>query len=252
MKTHFTQKGYLSKILIVGFFAGLVLIVSFIVVFKTITPKPGSGAINISSEDTDFEGADFERNGKWYGLCPKNSIRSVEDFRRTVSGDQTLKVHYASFNWDKASMGRLSSPIPAYVYFRKGEKIFRKEKPIQLAAGDEYITDGKTVVRTYCCNEYVSGAPATEPEAPAETPPAVTESIPVPPPVKVAENTVKPLIQPTGNPLRGTTRVTTDERHPSTPVPEADTLLLLGFGLGSSSLGFFVGYWVKRRKNSSK
>src|SRR5512138_391762 len=67
----------------------------------------------------DFEDAAFERNGKWYGLCEKNSVRSIEDFRMAVSRDPALKVHYATFNWQNARMGKLEHTVMAYVYFRK-------------------------------------------------------------------------------------------------------------------------------------
>ena len=103
----------------------------------------------------EFEDAAFESNGKWYGLCDKNSIRSVEDFRRTVTRDPALRIHYATFNWDNARMARLEYPVLAYVYFRNEGQISRKARPIRLVAGDEYITDGDTRVRTHCCNNYV-------------------------------------------------------------------------------------------------
>ena len=106
------------------------------------------------TEQEAFVDANFERKGKWYGLCAKNSIHSVDDFRTTVSNDQVLKTHYADFRWENAKLERLDQAMLAYVYFRKDDKIFLTKKPIKLPAGDEYITDGYTRVRTFCCNNY--------------------------------------------------------------------------------------------------
>ena len=185
-----TSRLRLRTVLAVAFFAGILLVGSIIMLSKTSTaPKSETASIQLPAEDY-FQDADFERDGKWYGLCNKNSIQSIEDFRRTVSEDPALRNHYAAFNWDKAQMGKLQQPMLAYVYFKKDGQIFRKEKPIKLPAGDTYISDGKTTVRTYCCNNYVASAalPPDQAEsqaaattvAPSPSSPAVT------PPVEVA------------------------------------------------------------------
>ncbi|HEX2966591.1 MAG TPA: PEP-CTERM sorting domain-containing protein [Syntrophorhabdaceae bacterium] len=126
------------------------------------------------AQQEDFTDSAFEGNGKWYGLCDKNSIRSIEDFRAAVNRDPALKIHYATFNWQNARIGRLEHAVMAYVYFKKDGQIFRKEKPIKLVAGDEYITDGDTRVRTHCCNSYVL-ASETEAVQPALYHPSVPE-----------------------------------------------------------------------------
>jgi len=113
-------------------------------------------------EQEDFVDANFERQGKWYGLCAKNSIHSVDDFRRTVSNDPVLKAHYADFQWENAKMGRLDEATLAYVHFRKDDRIFLTKKPIRLPPGDKYITDGYTRVRTFCCNNYTIVPPFAE------------------------------------------------------------------------------------------
>ena len=146
--------------------------------------------------DQGFQDASFEGNGKWYGLCTKNSIRSVADFRETVSNDRVLRSHYADFRWENAQMGRLEKATWAYVYYRKDDTIFRKHKPIVLAAGDEYITDGNVRVRTTCCNRYAAGPPESELDAdpaagpPESEPPAIIpspEPIPDPSPIRHVE-----------------------------------------------------------------
>ncbi|MEN6374363.1 MAG: PEP-CTERM sorting domain-containing protein [Smithella sp.] len=118
-------------------------------------------AVNKESIQQDFDDSSFEKKGKWYGLCKKNSIHSIEDFKTTVSNDPVLKAHFASFNWQNAQTGKLEKATWAYVHYRKDNTVFRKEAPILLPAGDGYITDGITQIRTQCCNSY---AAAPEPE----------------------------------------------------------------------------------------
>lgn len=104
---------------------------------------------------------DSEIEGKYYGLCEKNSIHSVADFRKTVEQDPILANHYSGFNWDNAKIGRLEESLLTFVSYRKDDIIRRTSKPVRLPKGDEYITDGIHRVRTFCCNDYsVASAPA--------------------------------------------------------------------------------------------
>jgi len=118
-------------------------------------------ALNKESVQQDFDDSSFEKKGKWYGLCKKNSIYSISDFKTTVANDPVLKAHFVNFNWENAQMGKLEKATWAYVHYRKDNTVFRKETPILLPAGDGYITDGITQIRTQCCNSY---AAAPEPE----------------------------------------------------------------------------------------
>lgn len=93
--------------------------------------------------------------GKWYGLCPKDSIHSVDDFRRVVGADPLLAEHFNDFRWDRARMGKLTSGIWTHVTYRKGGRILTTRRVIRLPKGDGYITDGSRWVRTYCGNDYV-------------------------------------------------------------------------------------------------
>ncbi len=126
---------------------------------NTVSKKTVAG--RIESVPEDFDDSNFEKKGKWYGLCKKNSVHSIADFKTTVSNDPVLKVHFADFNWENAQMGKLEKATWAYVYYRKENTIFHKKTPILLPAGDGYITDGITQIRTQCCNSY---AAAPEPD----------------------------------------------------------------------------------------
>jgi hypothetical protein len=147
--------------LAVTLIAVLLLAISVTISVKTTNYKPQPMAA-IGTADGDFQDANFESNGKWYGLCRKNSIQSIEDFQKTVAKDQTLKIHFANFQWEKARMEKLDKPIMAYVNFRKKETIFQKRSPIKLPAGDQYIVDGNRRVRTHCCNDFVESTPTLE------------------------------------------------------------------------------------------
>jgi hypothetical protein len=144
--------------LVITTIAVLLLAISVTISMKTKGNKP-KPVVAIFTADGDFQDSNFESNGKWYGLCRKNSIQSVEDFRKTVAKDQALKIHFANFQWEKARMEKLDKPIMAYVNFRKEENIFQKRTPIQLPAGDRYIVDGNRRVRTHCCNDFVESTP---------------------------------------------------------------------------------------------
>jgi len=158
MKQRQTPRRRAAIVLTVVFFGVCLLIVSSIIAFRTTTPEP-EYAYRALDELEAFDDATFERKGTWYGLCAKNSIHSVDDFRRTVANDPVLKTHYADFRWESAKMERLDQAILAYVYYRKDNKIFLAKKPIRLPTGDEYITDGYTRVRTFCCNNYTVAPP---------------------------------------------------------------------------------------------
>jgi hypothetical protein len=119
-----------------------------------------------------------EVSGTWYGLCEKNSIHSISDFRRIVENDPVLKKHFADFEWDNAKMDRLDEAVWAHLAYRKNDRISTTRRAIRLPKGDGYITDGKRSVRTYCCNDYVqAGAPPEElssaPFPPPDVPPTV-------------------------------------------------------------------------------
>lgn len=224
-------------------------------------------AMEKSEEPAD---ASSEIRGKYYGLCKKNSIRSVEDFRTTVQKDPVLAVHFADFNWETARLGKQENALWTYVSYRKGETIKRTSKPVRLPKGDGYVTDGNRVVRTFCCNDYIEAPPPREMSM-AE-PPKTTERVDAPPrraappqkvaalppvedsPSVIAESFEKSPAVPgvptsfTSPPGSPTFRNNTSHHPPPSPptvVPEPATILLVG--VGGAVLGFFRLF---RRKNT--
>ena len=101
-----------------------------------------------------------ELNGTWYGLCPKNSaIKSVDDFYNRVTKDPTLSLYFGDFDWKSAVIKSLPQEMYAKVSHRKYGIIQQSSKYILLPKGDNYITDGKRRMRTYCCNDIVFASP---------------------------------------------------------------------------------------------
>jgi hypothetical protein len=255
------RKLRLPIILAITFFALILIIASLALVFRPAVPKAEYTQVNTLGEE-DFMDSDFENQGKWYGLCSKNSVRSVEDFRKTVSEDPALQTHYAGFNWERASLGNLQSPMLAYVYFRKDDKIFRKEKPIKLPAGDGYITDGSRTVRTYCCNDYTPGPPlAGSPDVGASVsasiPAPSSSSLPVQAPPPSGSSDSGPLGAVTGWIGGGSSSSSSPGLYsynpgPPTPVPEPGTGLLLGVGVVAFLAGTFAWRYFGRRKTGQR
>jgi hypothetical protein len=95
---HFWQ----SRPFFISVIAGAVIVVVLaIIMLESDTPVQMYAGL---PDEESFDGPSFERDGKWYGLCDKNSIRSIEDFRQTVMNDPVLRVHYADFRWEEAVM----------------------------------------------------------------------------------------------------------------------------------------------------
>lgn len=185
--------------------------------------------------------ASSEINGEWRGVCKKESIRSVDDFRRLVYSDIVLASHFAGFDWQAARLGRQERDVFAFVSHRKGDVIKLTTKPIKLPKGDGYITDGVRIVRTYCCNDYTV-APVTSAVAGVaqETPPVVPPQLPASLPV--AETFVDEL--PIIPAVVGRSLVDPTPLPPPTgPIPEPGTMLLMGTGLMALA-------YVCRRKKS--
>lgn len=110
--------------------------------------------------------ASSEVDGKWLGLCKKNSIHSIEDFRKTLENDPMLAIYFYDFDFRYARMGKLEESLWAYIAYRKNDRISITKRVVRLKKGDGYITDGKRWVRTYCCNDYVNGSDEEKVDAP--------------------------------------------------------------------------------------
>jgi hypothetical protein len=140
--------------------------VTIVILVKSLSAKDNTTAKQQPKQSAMVEvkepDASSEMGGAYYGLCKKNSIRTIEDFRRTVERDVILSNHFAGFNWGNAKLGKLDKEEWTFVSYRKGNTIKRTSKPVRLPEGDEYISDGVRTVRTLCCNDYVIAPPPVE------------------------------------------------------------------------------------------
>nr|WP_321464731.1 PEP-CTERM sorting domain-containing protein [uncultured Desulfobulbus sp.] len=200
-------------------------------------PQPNERElVRVKQEISQIEDASSEKDGKWLGLCQKQSIKSIEDFRRTVENDPTLSVYYAGFNWEEAKLGSLKEDVMAYVSHRKGEVIAQTAKPIKLPKGDGFITDGVRTARTYCCNDIELTPSAGSPTPgssvfPPVDPLGALPQLLAPQHLPLTIPSYPLLSNSPGNIVYDRTPDSPPKDSTSPPVPEPGTLLLMGVGL---------------------
>lgn len=177
---------------------------------------------NTINELSEINNPNSEYRGSWVGLCKKQSISSIEDFKNIVQTDQTLSDYYYGFDWSQARIGNLKEDTLAYVAHRKNGIIGKTSKPIKLPKGDKYITDGIRTVRTYCCNDIVLTQSAGTP---------LVQSYFIPKELygESVQNSQPERIY-TVSEIDFNPGTIDDPDHPS-PVPEPDTFSLMYLGL---------------------
>ena len=210
---------------------------------EVVPPKTSTKGIALSEMNatpkanvdyiTKVEDASSQLNGEWLGVCKKNSIHSVADFKRTVETDEVLSRHFAGFNWKNARLGRQDEAMLVHVTHRKGDVIKPTSKPIKLPKGDGYITDGVRTIRTYCCNDIDISPSAGLPETPvAAVDPPKSSTPEIFPPEEETSPYVEVIDPPTikhpfGRPIIHSPKPSPDHQ----PVPEPSTFFLMGIGL---------------------
>lgn len=180
----------------------------------------------IEDRMTEISDLSSEVDGEWRGLCKKNSIQTVEDFYIMVYSDPKLIEYYYDFDWVNAVVGTQGEDMLAFVAHRKDDIIKKTKKPIKIPKGDGYITDGKRVIRTFCCNDIDIHPSAGPPEKKITASPPIETLDLIPsagfpqPPIDIA-----PVMLYHNSPHF--------ERinQPHQPVPEPNTMLLFASGL---------------------
>lgn len=260
-----------GALVVLALVAIAIMVQSFLAKEKVVSQVPPVKLAMVTIEEPTE--ANSEIDGKYYGLCKKNSVQSVDDFRAVVSKDPVLNAHFAGFNWETARIGKQENAVWTYVSYRKDEIIRRTSNAVRLPKGDEYVTDGSRVVRTFCCNDYVEAppprqvsmaAPPTERvDAPsrraAKSGSPIQNLSPLPSVVDPPKVSASPTVEespsviaesfanqpnpvplppyPSGLPYRNYS--TSKGKHPYAPptaVPEPGTFLLMGAGVAAFSL----------------
>ena len=226
----------ISRTTVLMVLLSLLLTISLFLNFYQVKQRPSSLVVAMEvkkalAEPREPVDASSEISGHWYGLCSKNSIHSIEDFRDIVANDPLLTKHFSGFNWEKARIGRHEHPIWTHLTYRKNERIYTTRKVVKLPAGDGFITDGDRWVRTYCGNDYAL-ANAPEPQ------PAVIDRV---------DTDLNRLIERAENSSRIKKSGVLGEEDPLV-VPESGTLLLFGAGLGCLSLISLLRKTKSRRR----
>ena len=223
-----------------------------------------SGGGGMPQENVDYitevQDASSELHGEWLGVCSKNSIHSVADFKRTVDNDPVLIRHFEGFNWENARLGKQNETLLVHVSHRKGEVIKQTSKPIRLPKGDGYITDGVRTIRTYCCNDLDISPSAGIPEKPmaaADPPPSLLPEI-LPAELFAGEETkqYRDVLDPSSIVKGPYGRRSIQKSDPSPPppspppspppvhpVPEPSALYLMGIGMVA-----LAGLRLKRKR----
>ena len=204
-------------------------------------------------------------SNSWYGLCEKNSIVSVRDFQKIVFSSEDLRAHYEDFNWKKARLVRTSEPFRAHVSYKKNGNIFWTKEKLSIGKTKEIlVSDGTTLVRTYCCNK-ISHVPQSphipdEPSPELLSPPSIPEEPSIPSP-SIPETPKEPVpeiypstqelprpifIEPSYVPIRSFD----SQNEIPQPVPEPSTFLLLGTGIAGIAVAkkFFRKKSLRRSK----
>lgn len=89
----------------------------------------------------------------WYGLCAKYAATTVSAFHEQVENDPVLKAHYKNFDWNRAYVFTAETDMDMHVAYRTPLTIAWTKRKIRIPQGEKLITDDKTVIRTYCCNQ---------------------------------------------------------------------------------------------------
>jgi hypothetical protein len=92
-----------------------------------------------------------------YSVVP-GGVRSPEELIEAMARDSTVAEHYASIDKAKLAIGRLNEPLQAHVSYRIGDRVYWTKKKLTIQAGEQVLTDGKTIVRSRCGNN-ISVAP---------------------------------------------------------------------------------------------
>ena len=86
-----------------------------------------------------------------YSVIP-GGIRTPQELLEAMEDDAVVAGHYAGIDKANLTTGRLSAPLQAHVSYRIGERVYWTKRKVTIQAGEQVVTDGKTLVRGRCGN----------------------------------------------------------------------------------------------------
>jgi hypothetical protein len=163
-----------------------------------------------------------------------------KDLTDSISHDPVARKHYEGIDTERVWAERVRKPMAAYVSYRKGDKVYWTDHPVNISEGEILLTDGKNLVRSRCGNRIEVKKPTLLPGAvppPEPPPPDIVFDVPVPsllpptmvqppvPPSIVGHNTPDPKY------WRPPVWCCGPPSSPPATVPEPGTLVLVGAGV---------------------
>lgn len=85
-------------------------------------------------------------------------VYSAHDLARALATSNSLRAHYANFDFRHVRLIRIQNDTPAFVSYRKDGQIFWTKHKLTLHAGELVLADGRYLVRARCANQ-ISFAP---------------------------------------------------------------------------------------------
>jgi hypothetical protein len=147
----------------------------------SVTPSADSDSVP-STEKTSADSRPVYR----YSVIP-GGVRTPEELLEAMANDSVVAGHYAGIDKANLTVGRVSQPLQAHVSYRIGDRVYWTKRTVTIQAGEQVVTDGKTLVRGRCGNN-ISVAPLL-PTLDNEPKPDVFDSIVAP----LAPNTLVKL-----------------------------------------------------------
>ena len=80
-------------------------------------------------------------------------VYSASDLARALATSNSLRAHYANFDFKHVRLIRIQNNTPAFVSYRKDGKIFWTKHKLTLHAGELVLADGHYLVRARCANQ---------------------------------------------------------------------------------------------------
>ncbi len=79
-------------------------------------------------------------------------VHTAAEVSQAKAVDPVVAAHYAAVDPSRLRVQRLAQPLAAHVSYRIGNKIYWTKGKVQLAAGEQVLTDGRTTLRARCGN----------------------------------------------------------------------------------------------------